>query len=246
MCYDDADLINQGVEYSYVRREYGLAVRRAGGEPIFLDPSVDPLVAATLCDGIVISGGEDIDPALYHEASQTDRPQEPRARTDWEKQLIDACDEWSRPILGVCYGEQLLNVHYGGSLHQDITQLSHDMQDHGTSAQAARHEVTFEQDFAGFRKGEKVTVAARHHQAVNRLAPGFTITARAADGCIEAIVGNGHMGVQWHAESDKTGEIIYDAFIQRCLENKQPAKAIRRTVTPRALGHLWRSLLVKK
>lgn len=246
MCFDDADLINEGVEYNYVRREYGLAVRRAGGEPIFLDPSIDPLVAATLCDGIVISGGEDIDPSLYHEAPQTNKPQEPRTRTDWEKQLIDACDEWSRPVLGICYGEQLLNVHYGGSLHQDIAQLSYDMQDHGTSKQAAHHEVTFEQDFAGFKKGEKVIVAARHHQAVNQLAPGFTVAARADDGCIEAIVGNGHMGVQWHAESDKTGETIYSAFIKHCLENKQSIRAIRRTVTSHALSSLWRSFVVKK
>lgn len=246
MCFDSDGLINQGVDYNYIRREYGQAVHRAGGQPLFLDPSIDPLVAARLCDGVVISGGEDIDPALYRQASQTNRQQEPRTRTDWEKQLIDACDEWNRPILGICYGEQLLNVHYGGSLHQDITQLSHDMQNHGTSTQPARHEVTFEQDFAGFKKGEKAVVSARHHQAVDQLAPGFTIAARADDGCIEAIVGNGHVGVQWHAESDKTGEIIYDAFIQRCLENKQRSKITRRVIKPRALTGLWRSFVVKK
>lgn len=245
MCFDNEDLINKGVDYSYVRREYGLAVQRAGGEPVFLDPSIDPLVAATLCDGVVISGGQDIDPALYHETPQTDEPQEPRARTDWENKLIDACDEWNRPILGICYGEQLLNVHYGGTLYQDIAHACENPLEHGTSEQAAHHAVTFMQDFADFKTGERVTVAARHHQAVHQLAPGFSVAAQADDGCIEAIAGNGHMGVQWHAESDTTGEIIYAAFIQRCLANKQPAQAIR-AGKPRVLSDLWRSLTVKK
>jgi putative glutamine amidotransferase len=246
MCFDDAGLINKGVDYSYIRREYATAVQRAGGEPIFLDPSIDPLVAAKLCDGIVISGGQDIDPTLYHEKSQTAAPQEPRARTDWENRLIDACDEWSRPILGICYGEQLLNVHYGGTLYQDISHSCDNPLEHGTSTQAAHHAVTFMHDFADFKMGDKVTVTARHHQAVHQLAPGFRAAARADDGCIEAIIGNGHMGVQWHAESDKTGEVIYNAFIQRCLANKQPAKAIRRVSKPRALSDLWRSFVVKK
>jgi putative glutamine amidotransferase len=246
MCFDSDDLIKQGVEYNYVRREYGQSVRRAGGQPLFLDPSIDPLVAARLCDGIVISGGEDIDPAFYHQTLQTDKPQEPRARTEWEKQLIDACDEWNRPILGICYGEQLLNVHYGGSLHQDITQPNHNMQDHGTSAQAAHHDVTFEQDFAGFKQGETVTVAARHHQAVDRLAPGFSVAARADDGCIEAIVGNGHIGVQWHAESDATGDIIYRTFVASCQQKMRSTKALRRTRYPKMMTQLLTKLSVKK
>lgn len=244
MCFDSDDLINKGVEYSYVRREYGKVVQRAGGQPVFLDPSIDPLVAARLCDGIVISGGQDIDPTLYGQVSQTDEPQEPRARTDWERQLIDACDEWQRPILGVCYGEQLLNVHYGGSLHQDITNLSSGSEGHGTSEQAVYHDVTFEQDFAGFSVGQTVTVAARHHQAVDQLAPGFSVAARASDGCIEAIAGKGHIGVQWHAESDETGRQVYGDFIQRCQTNKQPVKAVR-FAAPRALSSLLRSITKK-
>lgn len=246
MCFDNANLINEGVDYSYIRRGYGVAVQRAGGEPIFLDPSIDPLVAAKLCDGIVISGGQDIDPALYQQTLQTDEPQEPRTRTDWENKLIDACDEWSRPILGICYGEQLLNVHYGGTLYQDISHACDNPLGHGTSQKSVYHAVTFSQDFADYTAGDTVTVAARHHQAVDQLAPGFTVAAHADDGCIEAIIGNGHLGVQWHAESDKTGEVIYAAFIQRCLAGKQPARAIRRIGAPRALSDLWRSIIVKK
>lgn len=244
MCFDNANLINEGVDYSYIRRGYGVAVQRAGGEPIFLDPSINPLVAAKLCDGIVISGGEDIDPVLYGQQATAIHEQEPRRRTDWERQLIAACDEWNRPILGICYGEQLLNVHYGGTIHQDIATDIPGAIDHGTSEQAAYHEVIFEQDFLGYKAGESVTVAARHHQAVDRLAPGFSVAARTSDGCIEAISGNGHIGVQWHSECDDTAPQIYGQFIERCKTNRQPAGAVRK-VAPRTLSGLLRSIVKK-
>lgn len=229
MCYDNNDLINKGVEYNYVRREYSVAVQQAGGQPLFLDPSIDPLVAAKLCDGIVISGGEDIDPVLYGQTQQGAADLEPRQRTDWERRLIDACDEWSRPILGICYGEQLLNVHYGGTLYQDVNEGLKSHVDHGTSKQAALHTVTFEHDFLGFPATDKVTVAARHHQAVRDIAPGFQVVAKSDDGGVEAIMGRGHVGVQWHAESDHTGEQIYGAFIQLCTK---PAQSLKKSRLP--------------
>jgi putative glutamine amidotransferase len=231
MCMDDSDLIKLGVEYSYVRREYGIAVQKAGGQPLFLDPTINPLVAAKLCDGVVISGGEDIDPTLYGQLVAGTRQQEPRVRTDWERQLIDACDEWDRPILGICYGEQLLNVHYGGTLYQDIAADMRSVVDHGTSSAAAYHDITFAHDFLGYHRGERTVVAARHHQAVRDVAPGFTVTARSADGSIEAIAGRGHVGVQWHAESDATAEKIYGPFIQNCIQSAQarPSRAIQAT-----------------
>jgi putative glutamine amidotransferase len=227
MCFDNSDLIKTGVEYNYVRREYGRAVQKAGGQPLFLDPTIDPLVAAKLCDGIVISGGEDIDPSLYNQPVTSVGQLEPRARTDWERQLIDACDEWSRPILGICYGEQLLNVHYGGTLYQDIATDLHSQIDHGASSAAAYHEIVFEQNFLGYHSGERTVVAARHHQAVRDVAPGFSVVARSSDGSIEAIAGRGHVGVQWHAESDASAQKIYGAFVESCTARMQPSRAIR-------------------
>lgn len=232
MCFDNSDFIKPGVEYNYVRREYSLAVQRAGGQPLFLDPAIDPLVAAKLCDGIVISGGEDIDPSLYNQAATTTGQQEPRTRTDWERRLIDACDEWNRPILGICYGEQLLNVHYGGTLYQDIATDLHSQIDHGASSAAAYHEILFEQDFLGYRSGERTVVAARHHQAVCDVAPGFSVVARSSDGSIEAIAGRGHVGVQWHAESDDTAQKIYGEFVKNCIVQAQPSHAIRASFKP--------------
>src|SRR5690606_6448604 len=84
------DLIRQGIDYNYIRREYGEMVRQAGGQPLFLDPSIDPEVAALLCDGILISGGEDIEPDFYKQQDRSGKRKEPRRRTTWEQLLIDA------------------------------------------------------------------------------------------------------------------------------------------------------------
>lgn len=246
MCLDHKDRITRGVEYNYVRREYSQALKRAGAQPIFLDPSIDPMVAARLCDGIVISGGEDMDPALYGQDRQSARNEEPRTRTDWERRLIAACDEWEVSVLGVCYGEQLLNVHYGGTLYQDIANDFGSSLGHGSSVAPVQHTVTLEKDFLGYIRGQKVTVTARHHQAIDRVADGFDVVARADDGCIEAISGNGHYGIQWHAESDKSGEIIYGGFVDLCMARKRAVTNRRRITRPRILTEFFSLITPRK
>lgn len=246
MCLDHSDRITRGVEYNYVRREYSQALNRAGAQPIFLDPSIDPMVAAQLCDGVVISGGEDMDPALYGQSKRGTRNEESRTRTDWERQLIAACDEWEVPILGICYGEQLLNVHYGGTLYQDIADDYGSNLGHGSSATPAQHTVTFEKDFLGYVRGQKVTVTARHHQAIDRVAQDLDVVARADDGCIEAIMGNGHLGIQWHAESDSSGEMIYGGFVELCAAKKHTATSRRRIVRPRILTEFFSLITLRK
>lgn len=215
--------IRPGVDYSFIRYEYGEQIRDAGGQPIFLDGTIDPAVAAHLCDGIVISGGEDLDPSVYGAALANEGGNlEPIKRTLWERELIDACDWAGVPILGVCYGSQLLNAHYGGTLYQHLERDHADPLDHGNPASAEMHEVLFEDDFLGFEKGETAATAHRHHQAVNKPAPDFAVIARAPDGVIEAIAGRGHYGIQWHAESDGTAGRIYSAFITNCHSVAQP------------------------
>jgi len=223
MSHDDYDLIRKGIEYSYIRREYGAQIRAAGGQPIFLESHLDPATAAQLCDGIVISGGEDIDPAFYGQKQRAARVLEPADRTEWERKLIDACDTFGVRILGICYGNQLLNVHYGGTLYQDIAEETGSSLSHGTTTQAAMHRVRFEQDFLGFEKGDFVLSAARHHQAIKDLASGFKVVARAEDGIVEAIAGRGHFGVQWHSESDGTADKIYGEFVGLCAGQIEPA-----------------------
>lgn len=221
MSFDKSGLIRPGVHYNMIRREYSEQIQAAGGAPIFLDNTIDPHRAAELCDGIVISGGEDIHPMFYGQSAENLGVLEPHERTSWERLLIDACDRHNVRILGVCYGSQLLNVHYGGTLHQDIVKETGTVLDHGSSTGAAMHDVVFEQDFLGFKTGDKVPSASRHHQAVKDVAPGFSVVARAEDGIIEAIAGYGHFGIQWHSESDGTAPRIYRAFIQNILDPRK-------------------------
>lgn len=221
MSFDDYDLIRPGVDSSFIRREYGEVVRRVGAQPVFLDPSIDPNFAAKLCDGIIIGGGEDIQPDYYDQEDRSGKQKESRIRTDWERLLIDACDANNKPIFGICYGSQLLNVHYGGTLYQDINDELGSQSSHGTSTAPAIHAITFTRSFMGFEYGERVDVNSRHHQAVKDLAPGFEAAGSSPDGVVEAITNGTHAGVQWHAEADESGERMYREFVKRCLSHKQ-------------------------
>ncbi|HEU0266272.1 MAG TPA: gamma-glutamyl-gamma-aminobutyrate hydrolase family protein [Candidatus Saccharimonadaceae bacterium] len=212
------DAIAGGMLTSSVHHEYGEAVRAAGGQPIFIDSSSDPAVIAGLADGVVISGGNDIDPLFYGQENAYCRALEPRARTEWENRLIDACDAQSVPILGVCYGCQLLNVHYGGTLYQDIATETGSTLDHGADHHTTLHDVTFDADMLGYKRGDVMPSTARHHQAVHELATGFMAAGHASDGTIEAIQGLGHFGIQWHPESGATAAMIYGEFIRHCVE----------------------------
>lgn len=212
--YAQENLIIPGVQHNFIRREYGEQLRKAGASPIFLDASIDPVVAAALCDGILISGGEDIQPSFYNAESRPGNKIEPSVRTTWERDLIRACDAQGKHILGICYGAQLLNVHYGGTLYQDINAELDNIINHGATEKIAMHRVSFKQDFLGYQVQDDVVTGCRHHQAMKDLAPGFKIAAAAPDNIIEAIAGHGHFGVQWHAEADGTGELMYASFVK--------------------------------
>ena len=213
LSYGQDNQVIVGAQHNIIRREYGERLQAAGASPIFLDATIDPAVVAELCDGILISGGEDIDPSFYDGQRQSGHRIEPMERTRWERELINACDARGRHILGICYGSQLLNVHYGGTLIQDLIAEKSTAINHGTSSEPAMHRVKFAQDFLGFQAQDDVMTGCRHHQAVKDLAPGFVIAAQAPDGVVEAISGHGHYGVQWHAESDGTAETIYASFV---------------------------------
>ena len=218
-----------GFEISYIVRSYAKTIRSLGGQPVLLDVNIDPMVAAKLCDGIVISGGHDIDPALYGQVARTSAKQASRVRTDWERQLIDACDAHEKPILGICYGMQLLNVHYGGTLVQDIKEDRHSDLFHGSIKEPVRHPVKFDADFLGYQDGDSVSGTHIHHQAVDKLAPGFKVVAYAKDGVVEAMVGRGHYAIQWHAELDDTCVGVYGEFIKKC----QPRAVRSIHITPK-------------
>lgn len=206
---------DDGIKRLFLRRDYMETLAHVGAMPLILSPdmTMDSIVA--LCDGVVISGGADIDPARYGEDRLPEVVRtEPDERYDWEAELITACDEAQVPILGICYGLQRLNTHYGGSLIQDIprelgSKVAHDN---------AEHEVVFTNDFLGIPEGSHRMVASRHHQAIGRLADGFVVCASTSDGIVEAVQIHAiHFGMQWHPESDLTGVHVYRAFIEQCI-----------------------------
>ena len=190
--FDDGDGVvlfpGPKTERIYIRTEYLRVLASVGAVPIVLSPDMSLGMVKDICDGVVISGGFDIDSSAYGEAQLGNEPLEPMKRFMWEERLIEACDAAKIPIFGICYGMQRLNIYYGGSLHQDIdTSLSANI-----GHMETMHDIEFLEPFLGLTRGQIYEINSRHHQAINLLADGFRVAAEASDGIIEAIKGRGH------------------------------------------------------
>ncbi|NYI72653.1 putative glutamine amidotransferase [Naumannella cuiyingiana] len=181
---------------------YSATVTKAGAIPVLL-PASDPTVLDRL-DGLVISGGPDVDPARYA-ARPHPRAGEPRTVRDaWELDLLDGAAARGMPVLGVCRGMQVMAVHAGGSLDQHVPDLvGHERHSPGPDA-FGDTEVVID---AGSRLAEvlgetRTIVSCHHHQSV-AAHPGLNPVARAADGLLEAIEHPDRefwLGIQWHPE----------------------------------------------
>ena len=219
---DHGERWRAGHDYLYVKRAYTQAVAQAGGQPLLLSPELEPAAIAEICDGLVISGGDDIPPELYGERPTAALRPESRERIAWERQLLDHFAQAATPLLGVCYGMQLINVHFGGTLVQDIGTAQPSACDHGGGGRAMAHEIKITDDsFLRPLFGEAVMVGSTHHQAVARVAPGFRVAATAADGVIEAIERDHLLAVEWHPEADQTGAPIYRLLVERAAARRQ-------------------------
>jgi putative glutamine amidotransferase len=212
---DHGKIIRKNHDYLYVKRAYAQAVKRVGGQPVMISPDIAPQTVATICDALVISGGDDLAPELYGEEACEGLNLESAERVAWERQLLDRFFASDRPVLGVCYGMQLMNVHFGGSLHQDISASYETALDHGGFGRLTSHDILVAEASRLFAAlGPRATVSSLHHQAIKTLAPDFQIAARAADGVIEAIECKNLLGVEWHPEADPTAEAVYSLLLQ--------------------------------
>jgi putative glutamine amidotransferase len=195
---------------SVLRETYYDAVSRAGGCPVLLPPIADPeVVEAHLAhvDGIVLTGGDDIDPQHFGEERHPACKLLPRRRQDYDLALTRAAIERGVPTLAICCGMQCGNVVRGGSLIQDIPTALQGALVHssGNAAKNAEHEVSIER---GTRLHEilgadKVLANSAHHQSCGRIGKGLRVTAHAPDGVVEAWEDPTHpflIGVQWHPE----------------------------------------------
>lgn len=201
-----------------VRRIYAEAVRDAGGMPVLLPPELDPADAVQLCDGFVVTGGADL-PACFEAPGSALPKAEIAGRVAWDRALLGAARTVGRPLLGVCYGMQLLNLHAGGTLLPDIIAAIPGALDHGGAGHTTSHEIAVVPGTALFAAiGARAQVASRHHQAVDRVATGFRAVATAPDGVVEAIESTGGealLGVEWHPESDATASGVYGWLVAR-------------------------------
>jgi putative glutamine amidotransferase len=209
---------------------YTRALEKAGALPVIVPPLHDPIALTALMgrvDGLVLTGGEDVDPSRYgatpHPKLGTTHPE----RDATELALVSEARARRLPTLAICRGIQLLNVALGGTLIQDIRAERPSSIEHqpGGARDARAHEVTVE---AGSRLaaalGEtRVRANSSHHQALDRVAPGLRVTARAPDGIIEGVEWAEDdwwaLGVQWHPEELVEGREGWDRQLFAALVN---------------------------
>ncbi len=195
-----------------LRQEYVRAVDAAGGLPVVLAPLLDAAEAPALLarlDALVLSGGGDVDPALFGQAPHPKLGRVLRERDDFELALCRAALARDLPILAICRGHQVLNVATGGTLIQDIPSLVARGGDHDPRCErwerAHAVAVTPGSRLHAILGTERVDVNSFHHQAIDAVGAGLRVSARAPeDGIIEGVEMPGQrfvVGVQWHPES---------------------------------------------
>jgi putative glutamine amidotransferase len=168
-------------------------------------------------DMLVLTGGGDVSPSLYGREDQGCRNHSSH-RYHWDIALYHAARELDIPILGICLGMQIIGIAEGVALIQDIdssvnTPVFHD----GSASAPAGHSVFISRGtFLHSVFGEKAMVSSFHHQVLEKVPPGYSISARSSDGLIEGIESNNGKitGVQWHPERDSTGRPLIEAMMR--------------------------------
>lgn len=202
---------------------YAQAVAEAGGTPMLLPPQADPETVLATIHGLIIPGGDDIDPATYGEPVHPKASLEARERFDFEQKLIQGANN-QMPILGICYGCQALNVVAGGTLIQHLPDLVGSDADQGGTLQS--YELNPESKSAQALGTAAPRGESWHHQAVDKVGHGLVVTGRNGDGTIEALEATDRdwvVGVQWHPERTQGASDSQNLF--RTLIEKAKAYA---------------------
>jgi gamma-glutamyl-gamma-aminobutyrate hydrolase PuuD len=194
------------------------AVERAGGRALLVPPSTDG-VDETLdaVDGLIFSGGSDLDPALYGQEPHPETvglvPERDRA----ELALLEGALARDMPVLAICRGSQVLNVALGGDLVQHLPDVVGDEKHKHTPGVFADHEVSLERGSRlGELLGERAPVKSHHHQGFGRLGEGLRVSAVAGDGVVEAIEDPRRrfaLGVLWHPEAGED-RALFEALVE--------------------------------
>lgn len=211
-------------EPTVAQSKYIESLARAGAGMRWVELS-DPEQAvqdALTCDGLLLPGGGDMDPKFYGQARIPACGEPNLLRDAAEPLLLRAFLAADKPVLGICRGIQVMNAVLGGDLYQDIKPFEHlPHNDHWAKV----HTVTVRRGtlLSRILGQDIVLVNSQHHQAVDRVAPGFTLAALSEDGIVEAIEkpdARFCLGVQWHPEwlsdADPAMQSLFDAFVNAC------------------------------
>ncbi|MED1202395.1 gamma-glutamyl-gamma-aminobutyrate hydrolase family protein [Heyndrickxia acidicola] len=221
----DVDLNSKHI----LSNDYPQAVIQNGGVPVILPIGIDENVRqiAETIDGLLLSGGGDIDPAFFGEEPIQGLGEISPGRDSLELQLVKEMLEIDKPVLAICRGIQVLNVAAGGDMYQDIfSQASNPILQHKQKAARTHlsHSVNVvEQSILACVAGQThFKVNSFHHQAIRKVPKPFIVTAWSSDGIIEAIESKEHkfvLGVQWHPENlAVNGDIISKRLFEQFIE----------------------------
>ncbi len=186
------------------------AIKTSGGLPILINPSYKGLEKdiLELANGIILTGGGDIEPSIYHEKKDPKTKDIDPKRDDFEISILKKAAKLGIPILGICRGIQIINVAYNGTLYQDLPEHTYNK----------NHMIDIKKDslLNKIFHAEKIEVNSYHHQSIKDIAPGFEVIAKSNEGIIEAIILKDNkkfiLGVQWHPER------MYEAFKNLFIE----------------------------
>ena len=192
-------------------RAYFDAIERAGGVPVLVERAPDPKDLLARVEALVLTGGPDVDPTTYGQPAHERTYGADRVADDYESILFRTAIAQQLPTLAICRGIQIVNVALGGSLYQHIEEEP-GVEPHGAPGEANGervHDVAIESGtlLRKVLQTDRARCSCHHHQAIARLGDGLRVTARAADGIVEAVelADAPLLAVQWHPE-DTAGD----------------------------------------
>ena len=228
LCLDEQGRWKPGRSYHYVDAAYARAIERAGGTAVYLPLQDGPAALVERIDALLVPGGDDLLPAKPYPAHVRFDPV-PARQLAFDSALLAAALARGIPVLGICYGMQLLALARGGRLHYDLaTDLPGSAPHRLGSAETHAVELEAGSRLAAIVGARELSVSSRHHQAVSEPGAGLHACARAADGVVEAIESpDGFwLGVQWHPEGqdDAESELLFRAFVAAAAPGRKRRK----------------------
>ena len=209
------------LDAALVPADYVRAVTRAGGVPLLVPPGAEAPETLDAVDGLVFSGGSDLDPDLYGEQPHAETVGVVRERDDFELDLMREALARDMPILAICRGSQVLNVALGGDLEQHVPDRVGTDVHKDTPGVFAEHDVeVLAETRLSSILGDRHDVKSHHHQGYGELGSGLRVAARAPDGTVEALEDPARrftLGVLWHPEAGED-MALFETLVREAAE----------------------------